>query len=172
MVKHHRRAEGGKVETSDKEWDGRVGDDELDEPTREVYAGAGSHVNREADGSMVNEEAGMKAKRGGRAKKRGGRVHKAVGGAEGETEGGAERGKHHPEERSRGGETKKRHERMAKKHGGHVEHMDGKAAKHRLDRARRKTGGGVGSDSNPLTSASRIKDRVGGEEDGRSRGGD
>ncbi|MCB8880126.1 hypothetical protein ACELLULO517_07755 [Acidisoma cellulosilytica] len=75
------------------------------------------------------------------------------------------------EMRKRGGNvTKSRHERHERKRGGRTENMEGMAAKKRLDRPGRKRGGGVGSDSSPLTTASRTKDRVGGSEDSRSGG--
>jgi hypothetical protein len=74
-------------------------------------------------------------------------------------------------ERKRGGEvTKKRFERKERKRGGETMAMEGCAAKKRLDRPGRKRGGGVGSDSSPLTTASKTKDRVGGREDSRSGG--
>lgn len=41
----------------------------------------------------------------------------------------------------------------AHKHGGKVHHAEGKMAHHRLDRKGRKTGGRVGADKSPLSSA-------------------
>ena len=40
-----------------------------------------------------------------------------------------------------------------RKHGGKVHHAEGKMAHHRLDRKGRKTGGRVGADKSPLSSA-------------------
>lgn len=59
----------------------------------------------------------------------------------------------------RGGHVKKH---MAKrKHGGNVQHhaamhIDGKAAHHRMDRPKRKHGGGVGADMSPMTAAHKL----------------
>ena len=53
-------------------------------------------------------------------------------------------------------EQKKRGGRAKHKRGGHVHHMGkvhGEHAKHRADRAKRKSGGRAGSDKNPLSSA-------------------
>jgi hypothetical protein len=89
---HH--ASGGSEHPTKGDWD-------HDEAPKEVYAGAGSHVVKEA------------------------------------------------EEKKRGGRTKR-------KHGGHVHHMGkvhGEHAKHRADRPKRKSGGKVGADRNPLSSA-------------------
>ena len=139
-----RKARGG--ETEDREWDGKDGTVADDKAPTEVYAGKG-HVTREAEGEMVNERD--EEKRGGRAKrKKGGKAEcKSMGGE--------------AEERSTHG----RFERKEKKRGGHVAKMEGKGAKHRLDRPGRKRGGGVGSDSSPLTSAARTHDRRGDDED-------
>jgi len=82
---------------------------------------------------------------------------------------GVEREAHGEMARKRGGDvTKKRHERAERKRGGRTESMEGSASKRRLDRPGRKRGGGVGSDSSPLTTASKTRDRVGGMEDSRS----
>ncbi len=52
-------------------------------------------------------------------------------------------------------------EAEGKKHGGHVKakevgHMEGGKSRHRLDRPGRKTGGRVGADKSPLSSAHRM----------------
>ena len=74
-------------------------------------------------------------------------------------------------ERKDGGRaTEKRHERKKRKHGGHVMAMEGKAAKHRLDRPGRKSGGGVGSNKTPLSTAARVRERVGDSEDLQTAG--
>jgi len=53
------------------------------------------------------------------------------------------------DERKRGGKVKK------KKHGGkvHEMHAEGEKSKHRMDRPKRASGGRVGSDRNPFSSA-------------------
>jgi len=70
------------------------------------------------------------------------------------------------EERKRGGKVKKK---VMRKHGGktehkekkHLGHIEGEEKKHRLDRPGRKRGGGVGSDTSPLTTANRTSERRG-----------
>lgn len=61
--------------------------------------------------------------------------------------------------------------REKRKRGGKVEKIEGKAEKHRLDRPGRKRGGGVGSDSNPLTHASKTSDRKDGSGEAAITGG-
>lgn len=62
MMKHKRRAEGGRVR--DAGWDGKYGDDDRDEAPGDVYSGKSSHVAQEAKGEMAG-----KRKRGGRVEK-------------------------------------------------------------------------------------------------------
>jgi hypothetical protein len=52
-------------------------------------------------------------------------------------------------------EEKKRGGRMKKKRGGHV---PGEEKRHRLDRPKHKSGGRIGSDKSPLTSAAHVRD--------------
>ena len=113
--KHPRAAhkKGGKVHHDSEH--PMEGDWAHDEAPHEVYAGAGSHVVKEAE----------EKKHGGRAK------HKR---------GGHKRGGH-------------AHHHMGKVHGEH--------AKHRADRAKRKTGGRAGSDMKPLSSAAAGKEPSG-----------
>lgn len=61
--------------------------------------------------------------------------------------------------------------REKRKRGGKVEKVTGEAEKHRLDRKGRKRGGGVGSDSNPLTHASKTRDRRDGSGEAAITGG-
>jgi hypothetical protein len=131
-----KRAKGGMVDTSDKEWDREMGETMDDKDTRESYSG---------DSNVTKESRGER-KRGGMAddKKKDGKKR----------------------------ETEKRHERDDRKRGGMTKKMEGEAARPRLDRAKRKTGGGIGADHNPLSSAARTSDRKDSAMDRRSGGED
>jgi hypothetical protein len=77
------------------------------------------------------------------------------------------------EERKKGGKVKK----VARKTGGkaeekkkHLGHIEGEEKKHRLDRPGRKRGGGVGSDTSPLTTANKTSERRGPTDADNDRG--
>jgi len=74
------------------------------------------------------------------------------------------------EMRKKGGKVKK----VVRKKGGKVERfeakIEGEAKKHRADKPARKRGGGVGSDTNPLTTANTETDRRGPNEGDEERG--
>lgn len=95
-----------------------------------AYAGGDSNVAHEAEEVAPSHETNDETPAESRAKakfkpyKRGGKAHHAKGG----------KAMHH-------------------KHGGKVHHAEGKMAHHRLDRKGRKTGGRVGADKSPLSSA-------------------
>lgn len=155
----HHRARGGKAEVSeDEEWDGNAGDDTPDKDTKDVYAGQESRVRKEADGD--ERKRGGKVKHHRKERKHGGRTHKMHGG-----------------DVALGGEKEhkvsRKDERIEKKHGGraHEEKLHGEAARPRLDRAKRKSGGGVGADTSPLSTAAKISERRGDDEDKRTQGG-
>lgn len=154
----HRRADGGRI-TNDKDWDARAGRDADDRAPSEAYAGAGSNVEAEAKGAMA------KHKRGGKVEGFKARLDETKSKKKrDEMEAGHRVNKELDRTRSdRPGN--KKDERRKRKAGGRVEHVEGAAAKKRLDRPGRKRGGGVGSDSSPLTSASRTTDRRGGPAD-------
>lgn len=154
----HGRADGGRV-TEDRDWDARNGRDADDSAPSEVYAGGGSNVVSEAKGNMVKRKSGgkvqgykdrldeTKSPKKRREMEAGHRVNEEL-------------------DRTRSDRmAHKKDERRKRKSGGRVENMEGGAAKRRLDRPGRKRGGGVGSDSSPLTTASRTTDRKGGPAD-------
>lgn len=146
-----RRKEGGRVGSgSDKEWDGKSGDDARDDAPHDVYSGRESNVAKEARGEMAGSE--RDEDRPGR--KRGGKVKE-----------------HHLEAEREKRETDGRFERKERKRGGKVASVDGGAHKKRLDRPGRKRGGGVGSDVTPLSTASRTKDRREGSGEAAITGG-
>jgi hypothetical protein len=91
-------------------------------------------------GSNVEKEAH------GEVRKKGGKVCKKAGGK--------------AEERKRGGKAEKKH----------LGHMEGEAKRERLDRPKRKQGGGVGADTSPLTTANKTSDRRGPSEADDKRG--
>jgi hypothetical protein len=105
---------------------------EPDSPVKEAYSGKGSHVEHEAE----------ERKHGGRAKrKHGGKIehHNAM------------HSEHHHEH-------PKAAHRPKRKRGGHVMHehdVKGEHAKHRHDRKARKSGGKMGADKAPLSSAAK-----------------
>ncbi|HQT62539.1 MULTISPECIES: hypothetical protein [unclassified Acidiphilium] len=153
-----RRADGGRI-TEDRDWDARNGRDADDSAPTDVYAGRDSGVASEAKGNMVKRKSGGKVQgykdrldetknpKKRREMEAGHRVNEEL-------------------DKTRGDRmANKKDERRKRKSGGRVEHMEGSAAKKRLDRPGRKRGGGVGSDSSPLTTASRTTDRKGGPAD-------
>lgn len=153
MAMNKRRASGGRI-TEDKDWDAKDGWD-ADDKDGVMYAGS-PEIKREAEGDMVK-------------RKRGGKVDKKQGYKDRLDETKSPKKRHEMEAGHRVNEMldkmrsdrpgNKKDERKARKSGGRVEEMGGHAAKKRLDRPGRKRGGGVGSDSSPLTTASRTTDR-------------
>lgn len=151
-----------KRETQDREWDGENGKDADDAAPTEVYAGGGSHVAAEAKGAMAGRR---ERKRGGKAQDFKDHLDETKNPAKRHDMEAGHRVNEELDKDRPDRESDKRHRRRAaKRSGGRTECMEGEGAKGRLDRKPRKRGGGVGSDANPLTTASRTESRKGGGE--------
>lgn len=155
----HRRADGGRI-TEDKDWDARDGRD-ADDKAGDMYAGS-KEIRDEATGSMV------KRKTGGKVEKKQDfedRLHETKSKKKRDEMEAGHRVNEELDKTRTDRLSHKKDERKKRKTGGRVEHLEGSAAKKRLDRPGRKRGGGVGSDSSPLTTASRTTDRRGSRND-------